>query len=1002
VHSVVQIGSQLGRFKLEHKLGEGSTGMVYLAQDTLLNIKVALKVLSPTITKAKAFERLGSEVLLARRVSHPGVCRIFDIHAEGEILFVTMEYVEGLTLEQILKSQKRLEVIRAANLTCSICRALNAAHQQGVIHRGLTPSNIVIRPNDSISITDFGLVKARDIAETTGTGAPLETIHYMSPEVLSGKPPTAQSDIYSLGAILYRCLTGSLPFQGSQIIEVTNAVLEGRLVRPQLFNPDLPQTIEKLITTAMAVQPEARFTSINQFRQWIVENVDGVVDSDDSTDKPPSILDMGAEEPDDDKSRHQTQQIRINQTIILFSDIIGITNYFDTHGNLAGRKRIQQHNEVLFPVVQHNHGTIVKTIGDAIMAQFDFPDEGVEAAIEMQHALDSYNKRMAHQEDKIFIRIGLHAGQAIIEDQDVFGDAVNVASRICSKASGREILISEFTKNGLRRTKNFTKFHSTTTLKGKAQDYNLFEIVWDISHKIFTPDVKEIEDMPTEVGNVSQAKVFDHHAAITPLGGTPKVTLDQASGQVVPAVGPVNVQNFTEGITQEIPVSETEQEGPHPQATPLTEIKPGESPRVTVEIPALQKQDGQPAGESSDPPAVQPPPPMGIPTPPAISKAAGAPASDDKLRVPEPPTVLLRADDPLLIKSKQQADTKEMSLSNMSQEDAQTGEITEVSAVTETAGPITDELAPPDLSARQPQTVSVASQQPDMPFPPVDESKVSTKPSDPSPLSTTSGSPVVVVSSDTRTEFEGRPLGSRKKIKPMTLVIIGVFLGMVVVAAIFALYLHFQDSGEVESGDVKEPGQVSDPANDPVAKPSDPPKTPGETPDETPGENGATPGNTEPGIDPGKTEPIDTEPLVPDEKVPTSKVAGPANLNKLNRLRKIIRHKMSKSGIIFGDNKTFDGEYRKMQRLSKKARHADAYSAGVRAHAILKKIKIDKPFVQAKLLRFNDSFDKIGDTPAATKLENLSMKIMAAFEAKKYSLANGLLNQSFKLLRKKR
>ncbi len=111
---------------------------------------------------------------------------------------------------------------------------------------------------------------------------------------------------------------------------------------------------------------------------------------------------------------------------------------------------------------------------------------------------------------------------------------------------------------------------------------------------------------------------------------------------------------------------------------------------------------------------------------------------------------------------------------------------------------------------------------------------------------------------------------------------------------------------------------------------------------------------------------------------------------------------MNKSGIIFGDNKSFDGEYRKMQRLSKKARHADAYSAGVRAHAVLKKIKIDKPFVQAKLLRFNDSFDKIGDTPAATKLENLSMKIMTAFEAKKYSLANGLLNQSFKLLRKKR
>jgi len=936
VHSVVQIGSQLGRFKLEQKLGEGSTGTVYLAQDTLLNIKVALKVLSQTITKAKAFERLGSEVLLARRVSHPGVCRIFDIHAEGEILFVTMEYVEGLTLEQILKTQKVLDINRAASLACSICRALNAAHQQGVIHRGLTPSNIVVRKNDSISITDFGLIKARDIAETTGTGAPLGTIHYMSPEILLGKPPTAQSDIYSLGAILYRCLTGSLPFQGNQVLEVTNAVLEGRLVKPQLFNPDLPQTVEKLLVTAMAVQPEARFSSVNQVRHWIVENIEGAIDADDSTDQPASALldanlDTGSEDSDEDKSRYRTQQIRINQTIILFSDIIAITNYFDSHGNLAGRKRIQQHNEVLFPVIQHNHGTIVKTIGDAIMAQFDFPDEGVEAAIEMQHALDSYNKRMAHQEDKIFIRIGLHAGQAIIENQDVFGDAVNVASRICSKASGREILISEFTKNGLRRTKNFTKFHSTTTLKGKAQDYNLFEIVWDVSDKIFTPDVKEIENMPTEVGKVAQ----------------------------------MVVEKFTEGITQELPVSTATKDQPHPQSTSLTESMTGESPRVTVEIPALQKPHNKPA--------------------------AGSTTADDHLRVPEPPTVLLRANDPLLSKNKGQAQTQEMSLSNISKEDSQTGEITEISAVTQTADAPDSELSPPDLSAPVQQPHSIASQQSDLPPPPVDESKVSTKPSDPSPLLTTSGSPVVVVSSEIRTEFEGRPLGSRRRMSSSTLVILGVALGMVVVAALVALYLHFQNSDEVKPGDIKEPGKVSDPVKDPVAKPSDPPKTPDETP-------------SDPETTPGNTEPDEVKPPLPDEdeKGPEPKVAGPTGPNKVKKLRKIIRFKMSKSGIIFGDNRTFDAEYRKMRRLTKKARHTDAYAAGVRAHSVLKKIKINKPFVQAKLLRFNDRFDKIGDTPAASKLGNLSMKIMAAFEAKKYSLANDLLNRSFKLLRKKR
>ncbi|MBW1873347.1 MAG: serine/threonine protein kinase, partial [Deltaproteobacteria bacterium] len=196
-------GDLLGRFEIKSRLGQGGMGIVYLARDPLLNIEVALKVLKPQFVKSGNFERIQREVLLARKVSHPGICRLYDIHKEDETLFITMEYVAGPTLRSLIDSKGIVAIDQSVGLICDICDAIAAAHKLEVIHRDLKPGNIVVRGRTQISILDFGLAKAMNMSSITATDIHVGTFYYMSPEVLKGKQASVQSDIYSLGVILY-------------------------------------------------------------------------------------------------------------------------------------------------------------------------------------------------------------------------------------------------------------------------------------------------------------------------------------------------------------------------------------------------------------------------------------------------------------------------------------------------------------------------------------------------------------------------------------------------------------------------------------------------------------------------------------------------------------------------------------------------------------------------------------------------------------------------------
>ena len=209
-------GQRLGRFRLDAEIGQGSHGVVWLATDTALSSQVAIKILHPWLTDdVPVRERFKRELLLARRIAHPGICRLFDLHEEAGAFFITMDYIEGETLLGILKREGRLSPLRAVQILRGVCAALSAAHQAGVIHRDLKPANIIVKHGDQPMILDFGTATAQDVSRVTRPGTAVGSMRFIAPEIFTGTAPSACTDVYSLGVVAYVALAGRLPYDAA-------------------------------------------------------------------------------------------------------------------------------------------------------------------------------------------------------------------------------------------------------------------------------------------------------------------------------------------------------------------------------------------------------------------------------------------------------------------------------------------------------------------------------------------------------------------------------------------------------------------------------------------------------------------------------------------------------------------------------------------------------------------------------------------------------------------
>jgi len=248
------------RYRIIAKLGQGGMGEVYRADDVVLCQAVALKFLPPEVTdNPQALDRFRNEVRIARQVSHPNVCRVYDLGEIDGQLFLSMEYVDGEDLGVLLRRIGRLPEAKALEVSRKLCAGLAAAHEKGVLHRDLKPGNVMLDSHGQVLITDFGL--AALAGQVEGAEVRNGTPAYMAPEQLDGKEVTVRSEIYSLGLVLYEIFTGKRPFESTTLADLVRTRNESTPTSPSTLVHDLDPAVERVILRCMERDPALRPSS---------------------------------------------------------------------------------------------------------------------------------------------------------------------------------------------------------------------------------------------------------------------------------------------------------------------------------------------------------------------------------------------------------------------------------------------------------------------------------------------------------------------------------------------------------------------------------------------------------------------------------------------------------------------------------------------------------------------------------------------------------------------
>jgi tRNA A-37 threonylcarbamoyl transferase component Bud32 len=261
-----RIGSELLGYRIEALLGRGGMSVVYRAHHVALDRKVALKLLAPELAEDERFrERFLRESKLAASLDHPSIVPIYDAGEVDGQLYIAMRYVEGSDLKHLLRADGALEPRRALRFVAQLGEALDFAHARGLVHRDVKPSNALLDGGEHLYLADFGLTKsASDRSALTATGRILGTVDYAAPEQIEGKPVDGRADVYSLGCMLFECLTGEVPFPKDSELAVLWAHVHERPPKASERNHDLPAALDAVIMRALAKDPEKRHATCGE------------------------------------------------------------------------------------------------------------------------------------------------------------------------------------------------------------------------------------------------------------------------------------------------------------------------------------------------------------------------------------------------------------------------------------------------------------------------------------------------------------------------------------------------------------------------------------------------------------------------------------------------------------------------------------------------------------------------------------------------------------------
>lgn len=263
------------RYQIIKSIGEGGMANVYLAYDTILERNVAVKVLRGDLANDEKFvRRFQREALQASSLSHPNIVEVYDVGEDNGEYYIVMEYIEGKHLKGLLKKRGKLTIPEVVDIMIQVTSGLTVAHDSYIIHRDIKPQNIMILDNGLVKLTDFGIALAMNSTQLTQTNSVMGSVHYLPPEGASGKGATLQSDIYSLGILMYELLTGKLPFRGETAVEIALKQLKEPMPSIRKEIPDIPQSIENIILRATAKNPKNRYADAREMHDDLLTCLD--------------------------------------------------------------------------------------------------------------------------------------------------------------------------------------------------------------------------------------------------------------------------------------------------------------------------------------------------------------------------------------------------------------------------------------------------------------------------------------------------------------------------------------------------------------------------------------------------------------------------------------------------------------------------------------------------------------------------------------------------------
>ncbi|MBV9042172.1 MAG: serine/threonine protein kinase [Acidimicrobiia bacterium] len=283
------------RYELRQHAARGGMADVYHGWDRRLSREVAIKILRPELSADDEYvDRFRDEARTAARLTHPNIVSVYDTGSDEGDAYMVMEWVDGPTLAQVIRADAPLPVERACRIGADIAAGLQYAHENGVTNRDVKPSNVLLSPTGHAKVTDFGIAKVPEQSTVeTLPGVVLGTPAYLAPEQLTGRPADNRSDVYGLGTVLYEMVTGRKPFLGDTPAEVAGNALHGRPARPSAINPNVPESFERILSKALARDPDGRYQSAAELRADLLELAAGGIPA--AVDDPTVAMLAGAD-----------------------------------------------------------------------------------------------------------------------------------------------------------------------------------------------------------------------------------------------------------------------------------------------------------------------------------------------------------------------------------------------------------------------------------------------------------------------------------------------------------------------------------------------------------------------------------------------------------------------------------------------------------------------------------------------------------------------------------